>query len=95
MAEARIARRQRKLDQAEIPEDQVLVTDELLGSGGFGKVYLADINGRNAAAKVLTCVSVDPSKREGFLVAFFGHRPSFGEKQEYGIFIAFVRLPRA
>lgn len=57
LAEARSARRQRKLDQAEIPEDQVFVTDELLGSGGFGQVYLADINGRNAAAKVLTICS--------------------------------------
>lgn len=52
LAEARSARRQRKLDQVEIPPDQVVVTDELLGSGGFGHVYLADLNGRNAAAKV-------------------------------------------
>lgn len=29
------------------------ITDELLGKGGFGEVYLADYNGRNAAAKVL------------------------------------------
>lgn len=47
------ARRKRKLDQVEIPEDQVVVTDELLGRGGFGEVFLADLNGRNAAAKVL------------------------------------------
>lgn len=53
MAAARSARRQRKLDQIEIPEDDVVVTDELLGKGGFGDVFLADINGRNAAAKVL------------------------------------------
>ncbi|CAM9606844.1 unnamed protein product, partial [Hapterophycus canaliculatus] len=53
LAKARSARRQRKLDQVEIPEDQVVVSDELLGSGGFGQVYLADLNGRNAAAKVL------------------------------------------
>lgn len=52
-AEARSARRRRKLDDVEIPEDQVVITDELLGSGGFGAVYLADLNGRNAAAKVL------------------------------------------
>lgn len=29
------------------------MTDELLGKGGFGAVYLADFNGRNAAAKVV------------------------------------------
>ena len=50
-------RRQRNLDMVEIPEDCVTVTDELLGKGGFGAVYIADYNGRNAAAKVyLTCI---------------------------------------
>lgn len=53
LAEARRARRQRKLDRIEIPEDHVVITDELLGKGGFGEVYLADYNGRNAAAKVI------------------------------------------
>ena len=53
LAEARRARRQRNLDQIEIPEANVTITDELLGKGGFGEVYLADYNGRNAAAKVL------------------------------------------
>lgn len=52
MAEARRRKRQRKLDQIEIPEDHVTITNELLGSGGFGDVYLADFNGRNAAVKV-------------------------------------------
>ncbi|CAM9813472.1 unnamed protein product [Scytosiphon promiscuus] len=52
LAEARSARRQRKLDQIEITEDHVAITDELLGKGGFGEVYLADYNGHNAAAKV-------------------------------------------
>ena len=52
LAEARRSRRQRKLDQVEIPEDQVAITDEMLGKGGFGEVYLADYNGHNAAAKV-------------------------------------------
>lgn len=52
MADARRARRQRKLDKLEIPEDHVIITDELLGKGGFGEVYLADYNGRNAAVKV-------------------------------------------
>ena len=52
LAEARRSRRQRKLDQVEIPEDQVVITDEMLGKGGFGEVYLADYNGHNAAAKV-------------------------------------------
>lgn len=53
MAKARSARRQRKLDQIEIPEENVVITDEMLGKGGFGEVYLADYNGRNAAAKVI------------------------------------------
>ncbi|CAM9535892.1 unnamed protein product [Ectocarpus sp. 12 AP-2014] len=53
LAEARRARRQRKLDQVEISEDKVVISDELLGRGGFGKVFLAKFNGRNAAAKVL------------------------------------------
>ncbi|CAM9906886.1 unnamed protein product [Ectocarpus fasciculatus] len=52
LAEARRLRRQRKLDQIEIPEDHVSITDEMLGKGGFGVVYLADYNGHNAAAKV-------------------------------------------
>ena len=53
LAESRKVRRQRKLDQLQIPEDHVAITDELLGKGGFGEVYLADYNGHNAAAKVL------------------------------------------
>ncbi|CAN0560046.1 unnamed protein product, partial [Ectocarpus sp. 12 AP-2014] len=52
LAEARRARRQRKLDQVEIPDDHVVITEEMLGRGGFGEVYLADYNGHNAAAKV-------------------------------------------
>ncbi|CAN0344297.1 unnamed protein product [Ectocarpus sp. 12 AP-2014] len=52
LAEARRSRRQRKLDQIEIPEDHVSITNEVLGRGGFGVVYLADYNGHNAAAKV-------------------------------------------
>lgn len=50
--EARHMRRKRNLDMVEIPEHYVTVTDELLGKGGFGAVYMADYNGRNAAAKV-------------------------------------------
>ncbi|CAN0245699.1 unnamed protein product, partial [Scytosiphon promiscuus] len=53
VAEARCMRRQRKLDQVEIPEDHLFITGDLLGKGGFGEVYLADYNGHNAAAKVL------------------------------------------
>lgn len=49
---ARRARRERKLDQIEIPEDQVWISDEPLGKGGFGEVFLAEYNTRNAAAKV-------------------------------------------
>jgi len=52
VAEARSIRRQRKLDQVEIPEDHLYITADLLGKGGFGEVYLADYNGHNAAAKV-------------------------------------------
>lgn len=47
-------KRQRKLDQVEIPEEHVSMTDELLGKGGFGEVYLADYNAHNAAVKVWT-----------------------------------------
>ena len=50
--EARRIRRQINLDMVEIPDHFVTVTDELLGKGGFGSVYMADYNGRNAAAKV-------------------------------------------
>ncbi|CAM9106764.1 unnamed protein product [Ectocarpus sp. 13 AM-2016] len=53
VAEARRIKRQRKLDQVEIPEEHLFITDDLLGKGGFGEVYLADYNGHNAAAKVL------------------------------------------
>lgn len=53
LLKTRRERRQRRLDNLEIPEDQVIVTNELLGKGGFGAVYLADFNGRNAAAKVV------------------------------------------
>ena len=52
LPETRRVRRQRKLHMIKIPEDHVMVTDELLGKGGFGAVYIADYNGRNAAAKV-------------------------------------------
>ncbi|CAM9206277.1 unnamed protein product [Ectocarpus sp. 12 AP-2014] len=53
VAESRSIRRQRKLNQVEIPEDQLFITTDLLGKGGFGEVYLADYNGHNAAAKVI------------------------------------------
>lgn len=49
---SRRARRKRKLDQVEIPEDQVWISDELLGKGGFGDVFVAEYHKRNAAAKV-------------------------------------------
>lgn len=57
LADARNLRRQRNLDRVEISEDHVTVTDELLGKGGSGAVYLADFNGRNAAAKVRSRLS--------------------------------------
>lgn len=53
LAESKRNRRKRRLDQLEIPASEVDITDEVLGRGGFGKVYLADFNGLNAAAKVV------------------------------------------
>ena len=53
--EARRMRRQLNLDKVEIAEDDMIVTDESLGKGEFGAVYIADYNGRNAAAKVSSC----------------------------------------
>ena len=47
-------RRQRNLNQIEIPADHVIISEDVLGQGGFGTVYIADYNGRNAAAKVTT-----------------------------------------
>ncbi|CBN73944.1 Two component regulator three Y domain protein/ leucine rich repeat-containing protein [Ectocarpus siliculosus] len=47
-------RRQHRLDQLEIPASDVEVTNEVLGRGGFGTVYLADLHGLNAAAKVVS-----------------------------------------
>lgn len=52
MAEARRQRRQRNLEQVEIPQEQVCIAKDLLGGGGFGDVFLADYNNRNVAAKV-------------------------------------------
>ena len=37
VAEARRVKRQRKLDQVEIPAEYLSITDELLGKGGFGE----------------------------------------------------------
>lgn len=73
LAEARSARRRRKLDQIEIPEGHVIVTDELLGAGGFGEVFLADLNGRNAAAKVHK--KMDLPHVQGPCVGFVGNIP--------------------
>lgn len=59
-AASRRARRQRKLDQIEIPEDEVSISDELLGIGGFGAVYIGDYLGRNVACKVRAIVYESP-----------------------------------
>ncbi|CAM9669528.1 unnamed protein product, partial [Laminaria digitata] len=52
-AASKIQRRRQRMDQLEIPATDVDITDEVLGRGGFGTVYLADFNGLNAAAKVV------------------------------------------
>ena len=52
MTPARRLRRQHNLTHVEISEENVTISDELLGKGGFSSVYIADHNGRNAAAKV-------------------------------------------
>ena len=63
MASARRLRRQRNLTRVEIPEEHVTISDELLGKGGFGSVFIADYNGRNAAAKVsLTTSTMEDRK---------------------------------
>lgn len=51
-AASRRARRQRRLDQIEIAEGEVSISDELLGIGGFGAVYIGDFLGLNVACKV-------------------------------------------
>lgn len=82
LAESRRKRRQRRLEQLEIPEDQLTLTNELLGKGGFGAVYMADFNGRNAAVKVVE-VEHDLGgpggslSRDGMSEGELGHRPSW------------------
>ena len=68
LAESRKTRRQRKLDQLEIPADHLVITEELIGKGGFGDVFLADYNGRNAAAKVISINLGDDSQRKSFML---------------------------
>ena len=51
--QSRRLRRQRRLDEIEIPEDKLILTDEVLGMGAFGRVVICDYYGRNAAAKIL------------------------------------------
>lgn len=63
VAGARRIRRQRKLDQVEIPEEHLFITNDLLGKGGFGEVYLADYNGHNAAAKVRNSILVNKNSK--------------------------------
>ena len=49
----RAKNQQRLQHDLEIPEDQVGLTDMLLGKGGFTNVFLADYRGINAAMKVV------------------------------------------
>lgn len=53
VASRRRIRWERRLKQIDIPADEIIISDEILGKGGFGTVYTADYNGRNSAAKVL------------------------------------------
>ena len=68
IAEARRSRRMRNLEKIEISSEDVCITDELLGRGGFGDVYLADYNGRNAAAKVFHIPENDRGIHKSFLL---------------------------
>ena len=52
VAEARRVKRQRKLDQVGIPAEYRSITDEFLGKGGFGEVYVADYDGHSAEEKL-------------------------------------------
>ncbi|CAN0000917.1 unnamed protein product, partial [Ascophyllum nodosum] len=66
-------RRRRGVDQVDIPRGEVeVMTDEVLGVGGFGTVYLADYRGSNAAAKVVSFQrdqeGGDPGPKTGFSV---------------------------
>lgn len=61
LAEARQKRRQRKLEQIEVPEEHSMINNEVLGGGGFGMVFLADYNAGNAAVKVRTAVGPECS----------------------------------
>lgn len=45
--------KRQQADQLEIPPEEVEITDEVIGKGGFSTVYLSDLNGLNAAAKVV------------------------------------------
>lgn len=53
LAASQKRRRVRRLKQLEIPEKSLTITGELLGKGGFGTVYVAHYNGKDAAAKVM------------------------------------------
>ena len=82
MAELRRAKRQRRLQQLEIPEDQVTLTDVLLGKGGFADVFLADYSGINAAAKVIQIDNEQPSSNgQGGVVADAEYGTSFTDEQ--------------
>lgn len=50
---SRWRRRQRRLDQLEISVDRLILTDDLLGKGGFGVVFKASYDGPEAAAKIV------------------------------------------
>lgn len=68
-------RRKRNLAQIEIPEDDVEISRDFLGKGGFGAVYIADYGGRNAAAKVMTSLVIT-SNLHVLYYCFDLYRPS-------------------
>lgn len=62
--------REHRFKQVDIPADQVVIFGDTIGNRGCGTVYIADYNGKNAAAKVfdLDVVSTEdcvPGQQQG------------------------------
>eukprot|EP00904_Undaria_pinnatifida_P003328 jgi/Undpi1/12997/HiC_scaffold_7.g02661.m1 len=61
-------RRKELIAQEELPSDCVEISDDLIGSGGSGEVYMADFGGLNAAAKVTLFFFSTRKQGSAFLV---------------------------